>query len=175
MLCYIHFVLRFRLLKSMLQYGNDWLHEAEEETIGHEEQNLRLNAPVFKKKTVREYWGHTASILDLSWSKNNHLHQYIHMIQPTNTTITPECLRNLSSRNSSKNLPYHSTTKIAKFNPSVRSLQPCTTTDLSWCTAVDTVVDLKRSQLMVVGRGLGRGGTRGSRRDWGGRDGNGCG
>ena len=48
-------------------------HEAEEETMGHEGQHLRLHAPVFKRKTVREYSGHTASILDLSWSKNNFL------------------------------------------------------------------------------------------------------
>ena len=33
----------------------------------------RLNAPVFRPKLIREYDGHTASILDLSWSKNNFL------------------------------------------------------------------------------------------------------
>ena len=37
----------------MLQHGNDWLHEAEEETVGHEGQNLRLNAPIFQKKKDR--------------------------------------------------------------------------------------------------------------------------
>lgn len=42
-------------------------HEAEEEAAGKEGQ--RLSAPVFKTKTVQEYGGHTASILDLSWSK----------------------------------------------------------------------------------------------------------
>lgn len=36
-------------------------------------ENVKLNAPVFKSKLVREYDGHTASILDLSWSKNNFL------------------------------------------------------------------------------------------------------
>ena len=34
---------------------------------------VKLNAPVFKTKLVREYDGHTSSILDLSWSKNNFL------------------------------------------------------------------------------------------------------
>jgi len=36
-------------------------------------ENVKLNAPVFKRKLVREYDGHTSSILDLSWSKNNFL------------------------------------------------------------------------------------------------------
>lgn len=36
-------------------------------------ENVRLNAPVFKTKLLREYDGHTSSILDLSWSKNNFL------------------------------------------------------------------------------------------------------
>lgn len=48
-------------------------HEAEEDVVALEGQNERLNAPVFRKKTVQEYSGHTASILDLSWSKNNFL------------------------------------------------------------------------------------------------------
>ena len=34
---------------------------------------MKLNAPVFKTNLVREYEGHTSSILDLSWSKNNFL------------------------------------------------------------------------------------------------------
>ena len=34
---------------------------------------VKLNAPVFKTKLIREYDGHTSSILDLSWSKNNFL------------------------------------------------------------------------------------------------------
>ena len=33
----------------------------------------RLSAPVFRQKPVREYHGHTSTILDLSWSKNNFL------------------------------------------------------------------------------------------------------
>ena len=38
-----------------------------------QEGNIKLNAPVFKTKLVRTYDGHTSSILDLSWSKNNFL------------------------------------------------------------------------------------------------------
>jgi len=37
------------------------------------DQNVKLNAPVFKQELVREYEGHTSAILDLSWSKNNFL------------------------------------------------------------------------------------------------------
>jgi WD repeat-containing protein 44 len=44
-----------------------------ESGIEDDVDNVRLNAPVFKQKLVREYDGHTASILDLSWSKNNFL------------------------------------------------------------------------------------------------------
>ncbi|KAL8740712.1 MAG: hypothetical protein Q9190_006618, partial [Brigantiaea leucoxantha] len=48
-------------------------HEKEEDAAGKEEERVRLNAPVFRSKTVQEYDGHTASVLDLSWSKNNFL------------------------------------------------------------------------------------------------------
>ncbi len=44
-------------------------HETEESRPGKESESIRLSAPVFKTKTVREYGGHEASILDLSWSK----------------------------------------------------------------------------------------------------------
>ena len=44
-------------------------HENEEDAVGKEGESVRLNAPVFKTRTVHEYAGHTASILDLSWSK----------------------------------------------------------------------------------------------------------
>lgn len=44
------------------------LNEADEEKSGSV-----LNAPVLRTKLVREYSGHTSSILDLSWSKNNFL------------------------------------------------------------------------------------------------------
>lgn len=49
-------------------------HEQEEaETEAAEDKPLHLNAPVFHTKTHREYHGHTATVLDLSWSKNNFL------------------------------------------------------------------------------------------------------
>ena len=44
-------------------------HEREEDAAGKDGDSIRLNAPVFKKRTLQEYDGHTASILDLSWSK----------------------------------------------------------------------------------------------------------
>ncbi|KAL8701111.1 MAG: hypothetical protein Q9224_000646 [Gallowayella concinna] len=48
-------------------------HEVEEDAAGKEGEHVRLNAPVFRSKPVQEYEGHTASVLDLSWSKNNFL------------------------------------------------------------------------------------------------------
>ena len=45
-------------------------HEAAQE---EGKEDFKLNAPFFKQKLVREYDGHTSSILDLSWSKNNFL------------------------------------------------------------------------------------------------------
>lgn len=44
-------------------------HEKEEDFAAKAGESIRLNAPVFRTKTVQEYEGHTASILDLSWSK----------------------------------------------------------------------------------------------------------
>lgn len=44
-------------------------HETEEDAAAKDGQSVRLNAPVFKTRTTQEYGGHTASILDLSWSK----------------------------------------------------------------------------------------------------------
>lgn len=44
-------------------------HEKEEDCAAKAGESIRLNAPVFKTRTVQEYGGHTASILDLSWSK----------------------------------------------------------------------------------------------------------
>ncbi|KAI4201860.1 MAG: hypothetical protein LQ346_002064 [Caloplaca aetnensis] len=46
-------------------------HEVEEEAAGKEGEHVRLNAPVFRSKPVHEYEGHTASVLDLSWSKHS--------------------------------------------------------------------------------------------------------
>lgn len=44
-------------------------HETDEDAVGKDGESVRLNAPVFNPKPVQEYEGHTASILDLSWSK----------------------------------------------------------------------------------------------------------
>lgn len=48
-------------------------HEAEEDDKNPEQPSIRLNAPVLQTKLLREYQGHTSSILDLCWSKNNFL------------------------------------------------------------------------------------------------------
>ncbi|KAI9803199.1 MAG: hypothetical protein M1825_001990 [Sarcosagium campestre] len=50
-------------------------HEKEENntSAGSSGEGVRLNAPVFKTDTIRAYEGHTADVLDLSWSKNNFL------------------------------------------------------------------------------------------------------
>ena len=48
-------------------------HEAEEEEKTPEQPGIRLNAPVLRTQLMREYQGHTSSILDLCWSKNNFL------------------------------------------------------------------------------------------------------
>ncbi|KAL1980164.1 hypothetical protein VTN96DRAFT_4595 [Rasamsonia emersonii] len=48
-------------------------HEQEEDEAKGEDEGLRLTAPVFKSKPIREYTGHMGSVLDLSWSKNNFL------------------------------------------------------------------------------------------------------
>jgi WD40 repeat protein len=46
-------------------------HEHEEDVS--DRRGERLSAPVFKSKPVREFEGHTGTVLDLSWSKNNFL------------------------------------------------------------------------------------------------------
>ena len=52
-------------------------HEAQEsnqcEAGGPDVHAEHLSAPVFQGEPIREYQGHTATILDLSWSKNNFL------------------------------------------------------------------------------------------------------
>jgi WD40 repeat protein len=45
----------------------------ENEVHGGGDHAEHLSAPVFHSKPLREYHGHTATILDLSWSKNNFL------------------------------------------------------------------------------------------------------
>ena len=47
-------------------------HEKEEES-SKVDQATRLSAPIFRRKPVQELQGHTESILDLSWSKNQFL------------------------------------------------------------------------------------------------------
>ncbi|KFY93152.1 hypothetical protein V498_04535, partial [Pseudogymnoascus sp. VKM F-4517 (FW-2822)] len=51
--------------------GERAAHEAEEEQS--EGSRAPLSAPVFRSKPVREFEGHGATVLDLSWSKNNFL------------------------------------------------------------------------------------------------------
>lgn len=48
-------------------------HETEEHVPNASGHSTRLSAPVFHQKPFREYQGHTSTILDLSWSKNNFL------------------------------------------------------------------------------------------------------
>jgi WD repeat-containing protein 44 len=48
-------------------------HEAEEDEKNTDHPGIKLNAPVLRTKLIREYQGHTSSILDLCWSKNNFL------------------------------------------------------------------------------------------------------
>ena len=48
-------------------------HEKEDEPLGSGSAGERLSAPVFRSKPLKELRGHTADILDLSWSKNNFL------------------------------------------------------------------------------------------------------
>jgi WD40 repeat protein len=45
----------------------------ENEAHGGGDHAEHLSAPVFHSKPLREYHGHTATVLDLSWSKNNFL------------------------------------------------------------------------------------------------------
>ncbi|KJX98463.1 WD repeat-containing protein [Zymoseptoria brevis] len=45
----------------------------ESEDNGAGPNGEHLSAPVFQKKPIREFEGHTSTILDLSWSKNNFL------------------------------------------------------------------------------------------------------
>ncbi|KAI5309164.1 hypothetical protein KEM55_003903, partial [Ascosphaera atra] len=47
-------------------------HEIEEDAR-NDQMPIRLNAPVFKTQPVQVYEGHTGSVVDLSWSKNDFL------------------------------------------------------------------------------------------------------
>ena len=46
-------------------------HEQDEDASNSKGE--RLSAPVFRSKPIREFEGHTGTVLDLSWSKNNFL------------------------------------------------------------------------------------------------------
>jgi WD40 repeat protein len=48
-------------------------HAHEQEEDASEGLGERLSAPVFRSKPIREFEGHTGTVLDLSWSKNNFL------------------------------------------------------------------------------------------------------
>lgn len=48
-------------------------HERQEFNETEGANTRHLSAPVFQSKPIREYQAHTATILDLSWSKNNFL------------------------------------------------------------------------------------------------------
>lgn len=45
------------------------VHIAYADNTGTKERHEKLQAPVFRSTTVREYEGHTADVLDISWSK----------------------------------------------------------------------------------------------------------
>ncbi|KAF2260370.1 WD40 repeat-like protein [Lojkania enalia] len=50
------------------------VHEKDEkDPTASGDGGVHLSAPVFQQKVYREYHGHTGTILDLSWSKNNFL------------------------------------------------------------------------------------------------------
>ena len=59
------------LASSEARHGED----RRDSTSTHDSgaRGVRLSAQVFKSKPIREYTGHEATILDLSWSKNNFL------------------------------------------------------------------------------------------------------
>ena len=48
-------------------------HGDREEEANKTTSQMRLSAPVFKRKPIHEYEGHIGTILDLSWSKNSFL------------------------------------------------------------------------------------------------------
>lgn len=56
---------------AVIATGEDREAHESEEDAGLEGQKpaVRLSAPVFKTKPIREYDGHKSSVLDLSWSK----------------------------------------------------------------------------------------------------------
>lgn len=55
-------------------------HEVDEEAIAgasvSERDNVKLTAPVFRSQPIKMYAGHTADVLDMSWSKVCLYHLY---------------------------------------------------------------------------------------------------
>lgn len=59
------------------EFEDDDESEMEDNASGYRSRRHRdkkkMYAPVFKSEPIREYYGHTSDVLDLSWSKNNFL------------------------------------------------------------------------------------------------------
>ena len=58
---------------EILSTEDDRKELEKEEESNKSPGRMRLSAPVFKRKPIHEYEGHTGTILDLSWSKNDFL------------------------------------------------------------------------------------------------------
>ena len=63
---------------AVLSSSDDRQRHEKQEALENEENGAdahaeHLSAPVFQKRPIREYEGHTSTVLDLSWSKNNFL------------------------------------------------------------------------------------------------------
>ena len=63
---------------AVLSSSEDRHRHEKQEALENEENGAdahaeHLSAPVFQKRPIREYEGHTSTVLDLSWSKNNFL------------------------------------------------------------------------------------------------------
>jgi len=57
---------------SVISTAQERAEHEREEDLGNG-RTERLSAPVFRSKPIREFEGHTSTVLDLSWSKNNFL------------------------------------------------------------------------------------------------------
>ncbi|KAL2314431.1 WDR44 family WD repeat protein [Schizosaccharomyces pombe] len=64
-----------RILRIWAVLDSEHARSVASETCSSDPNNPKLNlkAPVFSEAPIREYAGHTADILDLSWSRNNFL------------------------------------------------------------------------------------------------------
>lgn len=72
---------------AVIATGEDRRVHENEEDAGLEDQQpgVRLSAPVFKTKPIREYDGHKSSVLDLSWSKVSILPSASFIVSSTKT------------------------------------------------------------------------------------------